>query len=213
MKDIFAKMNDWIIDLLTSSKVECANKDESRITLLSLSTVVQAFVILIENVSVVMSSSQELYPLCEDISGGAANRLLVKYKESSSMASLAKNGLLLFGWTMNLRNRCTFWMQNSADGNLHQSHMHNMPEELLCILEEATNSFDKRDLLQEDELWGNNLLEELQFLACQRIHQLHSEIHDKCQIAFASDDLEYSNNDQLVEAKKLAQFEESPRGR
>lgn len=198
VKDIFLKINDWIVDVVVHSIVSDTESTLSHSTLLSISAVINTFVILIKNVEVDMNLAQEIFPLCSKISHGSVNRLLSKYRELSSEMTLAKKGLLLYGWIMNLENRCKFWMQNSTDSNGSQI---DVPKELLCILEEATDSSD-----ENHKLWGYSLSEKLQFLSCQRIHQLHSEIHERQQIAFATDDLEFNNNGQIDEATNLVQF-------
>jgi hypothetical protein len=179
LKEVFSKMNAWLVNLSTKSETER--------NLQSISAVVGMLVVLLQNVRVDMNTANEMYPLCEEIITGSVHSLLRVNKV---------NGLCLCGWTVALQNKCEFWMGSSIENDESRNQWFHMPEELLQILSEATDSTS----IDETTVEG------LQFLACQRIQRLHREIQEKQKIVFASDELKYHSDSQLAEAKKLARF-------
>ena len=204
LKQIFSEMNHWIVQ--ASKK---GNGSPSSVAdIQSIAVVVRTFAILMKNSRVDEPTANEIYPLCQEILSGAVQGLVdAEGGDDPLSSSCTRDGLMLCGWLIDLKNRCDFWIRNSKE-NLPESFA--IPKQILGILDDAARHFseeehDDDDFMDTGKCAGSHL-EELQFLACHRIQQLHGEIHEKQRIAFATDAEEYSSVDEIAEARRLAVF-------
>lgn len=202
IKQIFSKMNNWV---MISSKMRDAG-DENNSTPLSITVIVRVFALLMRYVRIDIATSHEIYPLCHEIMSSSIYALLGEIDSPSSIRTdCVKDGLILCGWTLDLANRCNFWLKNNKKKDCMKELT--IPSSLIKILDEAVTHVSEGVPDSSVEMsWIESSLIQLQFLACHRIQQLHGRIHEKQRVAFVTDSKEYDTAKDIAEARKLAVF-------
>ena len=161
--------------------------------------VIKVFCLLLKSSRVDATSAQELSPLCHDIGSSAVKALIPESTSLKSLDEKSKQGLLLSAWTLDMSNRCDFWLRNSSDTDKDDGF--DLPINVLSILSEGVDQVSKNSKVN---LHG--ALEEILRLACHRIQQLHGRIHEKQRISFATDVEEFNIEVDIQETKETANF-------
>ncbi|CAJ1969340.1 unnamed protein product [Cylindrotheca closterium] len=184
VKDTFTRLNDHIVRYA----------GEERSTHKSIDAVVSLLVLILQNVRIEMNTASEIYPLCEAVVNGAVQSII--HSHNSIRSPQSRNGLQLFGHAVALLNKCEFWIDRTSDKAREEASRYAIPHQLFEIFDGATLSTEV----------GQSVSQELQFLACQYVQRLHSQIQEKQQIMFSSDEAEFSNEQLVATAQKLAHF-------
>lgn len=158
----------------------------------TVSMVSALFILLLRNLRVDEHTSNRILSLCEESLAGSGSSLLARSKTCSPMA---KHGVRLCGWILDLRNRCSFWFPTD---NVLISFA--LPEALVALLENLREESTESDLVVDATY-------ELQFLACYRIQQLHSLIHQETLNDFSRDSSAPSHTEGLLgEVRRLVAY-------
>ncbi|KAL3938122.1 MAG: hypothetical protein SGBAC_006905 [Bacillariaceae sp.] len=181
IKEIFTSLDNWI--------VRHAGKES-----FSIDAVVSLMVLILQNVRIEMNTASEIYPLCGAMINGAVRSII--HADSSLGSPQSRNGLQLFGHAVALLNKCEFWIDRTSDKAREEVSRYAIPHQLFEILDKAADGAKVEESVNQ----------ELQFLACQYVQRLHSQIQEKQQIMFASDEAEFSNKELVVTAQKFARF-------
>ena len=147
---------------------------------------------LLRNVRIDSNSSRYINPICEKVISDPITSLI----ELDNARDL-NNAVTLYAWTLNLKNRCEFWLPDHH-ALLILPSIHRVLK--LRIAANCKND-NNRDDQDDDEL-----LQSLKFLACQRIQQLHGQLYDKQRLAYASDAEQYDTSSETLEARELVGF-------
>jgi len=158
LQQLFQKLDSWIIETM-NREVE---PDCGKVTV-----VANLFVVLLRHVSVDQHVASATSDICISALTGSVKSLL----ESEYVSATRRHGLELCGWTLDLKTRCTFWLGDEDDSPSRD-------DSFLRLLHALTNQAATNGNLIDNEASGA-IIDELQFLACYRIQQLHSLIH-KC---------------------------------
>jgi hypothetical protein len=198
---VFRDVNAWIEEFCKAGEEQPKASEEAG---LAISVVVRFFATLIRNVRVDKTTSSDIDSLCRGIMDGSV-RVLIGENDirTSKVFHLVKEGLTLCGWTIELQTRCAFWMGNEKD-NLAPVE-DDMPAQIVDILTQATKVVG----IENPKGKGmDQIMDELLFLSCHRIQQLHSIIHEQQRIEFASvsDSTEVRSKEYVAEAKRLTAF-------
>jgi hypothetical protein len=193
IKKIVSEYSIWI-----QSESDSSNSG-SNSTRDAMPIVIKVFCLLLKSSRVDAASAHELSPLCQDIGSKAVKALI---PESSSLRSLndqSRQGLLLCAWTLDMSNRCDFWLKNSREAD-KDDHF-DLPFCVLSILSEGVDQISNNSNID-----FNGAQEEMLLLACHRLQQLHGRIHEKQRVSFASDAEEFSISADIQETKDTANF-------
>ena len=161
--------------------------------------VLKVFCLLLKSSRVDASSAQELSLLCHDIGTTAVKALIPESTSLKSLDEKSRQGLLLSAWTLDMSNRCDFWLRNSSDTDKDDGF--DLPSSVLFILSEGVEQVSKNSKIN---LHG--ALKEILPLACHRLQQLHGRIHEKQRISFATDADEFNIGVDIQETKETANF-------
>ena len=202
LQKIFSNVNESIVSGSFSER----NKFGREVTHVASAVVTQFLVGLIQNVRVDSNSFSDIYPICNEIMNGSVVFLTRSGEESSGKILESKgnmkNALIICAWTVHLKNRCEFWIDEKIESSNTENF--SIPPALHHILKDATTTVGVRVLKSKRS--DPNVLESLKFLACQRIQQLHGECYEKQRLAYATDAKEYSTASETLEAQKLVGF-------
>jgi hypothetical protein len=158
----------------------------------TISMVSALFILLLRNLRVDEHTSKRILSLCDESLAGSGSSLLAMSKTCSP---LVKHGIRLCGWILDLRNRCSFWLPNDDELSLID-----LPEALVTLLENLREDSTDLDLVVDAP-------QELQFLACYRIQQLHSLIHQQTLNDFSRDSGASPHTEGLLaEVRRLVMF-------
>lgn len=198
---VFRDVNAWIEEFCKAVEEQPKASEEAS---LAISVVVRFFATLIRNVRVDKTTSSDIDSLCRRIMDGSV-RVLIGESDirTSKVFHLVKEGLTLCGWTIELQTRCAFWMVKERD-NLAPVE-DDMPAQIVDILTQATKFVGIRN----PKGYGmNQIMDELLFLSCHRIQQLHSIIHEqqRIELASVSASTEVRSKEYVAEAKRLTAF-------
>ena len=174
IKDLFGILNLWIQHGTGALGGDMPSMED-------IAFAVSLFVLLIRYVRVNNHTSADVFALCEEAIKKTVYALMNgPHGGGSSKHALKKEAIVLTGWLVDLRNRCTFWYDRSDEAN-SESNLDVIPE----ILEElglvfAKNSTDE-DVMTESIACGYNgsMLDEIQFLLIHRIRELHTAIYEE----------------------------------
>jgi hypothetical protein len=198
---VFRDVNAWIEEFCKAGEEKPEASEEAG---LAMSVVVRFFATLIRNVRVDKTTSSDIDSLCRGIMDGSV-RVLIGENDirTSKVFHLVKEGLTLCGWTIELQTRCAFWMGNEKD-NLAPVE-DDMPAQIVDILTQATKFVGTKN---QREKGMDQIMDELLFLSCHRIQQLHSIIHEqqRIELASVSASTEVRSQEYVVEAKRLTAF-------
>lgn len=198
-QSLFEILNDWLV------KEATALISQTDATLVgAVSIVTTLFVLLLRNIRVNEHTSKDILALCEKSLEQSGSILLTPAKEGPS--DLAKDGIRLCGWIVDLQNRCAFWSSSPDAVELVSLHH---AEALRLVLKELSE--DLVNANSSSKSLGVELYKtaryELQFLACYRIQQLHSLIHQKQRDNYSNGLSALSEeNELLAEARRLVGF-------
>lgn len=195
IKQVVSNFNEWI---LQSAVPTSWTSEQNGARNASIALVVSVFCLLLKTTRIDASSGSDLSPLCLEI-GSSIQALMGTTASLESVDFLAKRGLQLCGWTIDLKNRCDFWLRNSREEETH--HDFAIPDAVSAVLAEAVE-----EVVEGAENKGGNALEELQLLACHRLQQLHGNIHEKQRVAFATEAEEFGFAIDVKETKQIATF-------
>ena len=188
IQQIFDDVTAWVqtsCDLLESSRRRMESEH-------AISVVVAFFAMFVRYVRVEKATSSTIDSICQGIQIDCVDLLL---KVASGGSTLFKEGLMLCGWAIELQTRCIFWIGN--EGGTVQAEI---PQRIIDIL---------ASVVSESPLSNKDIastLNELQFLACHRIKQLHSIIHEQERMELTSGLSGFSSSNYAVEAHKLTAF-------
>eukprot|EP00536_Pseudo-nitzschia_multiseries_P012516 jgi/Psemu1/68346/estExt_Genemark1.C_4820020 len=171
----------------------------------------KALVGLLKDVRVDSNSSNELYPICNDILRGSVAGLIGSGSESDDECGYLTNAVVLCAWTIHLKNRCEFWVGNNHNHNdkptesSGDDNISGIPPVIRRLLDDAIRGKTEQHQHRDRDRDGDRS-EALRFLACQRIQQLHGECYEKQRLAYASDAEKYSTAQESAEARELVGF-------
>jgi len=180
---LFKTFDDWIMKEVPMLQSHADSKDVQTLHGF-LSVVATLFVSLLRNLRVDEHSSNEVSSLCHRSLLNCVSLLITQTqkddikkaflsqskndskmtKRQKRIKQFVKDTLLLFGWILDLQNRCSFW-SSSKDLFTELSGDKNIQ----CLVEKT---------LYEDNYLILAAPEELQFVALYRIQQLHSLIYE-----------------------------------
>ena len=202
---LFEIFNSWIVKEVSSMQVYDVQSVEP------ISIVAGLFVLLLRNLRVDEHTSKQILSLCQQSLAGCGSILLARSKGCAGSLELAKDGIRLCGWIVDLQNRCSFWSSAADVAELSSLHQ---PEEFLSLLQGLRGDSAKSEGAVNDRSDLYKIARcELQFLACYRIQQLHSLIHQKQRDEFSLDsNASSSKNELLIEARRLVDFVVSSAG-
>ena len=198
LRKIFTDMNGWIEEASHMYLGEKGDAQNSKNGALVISSIVRLFSIVVQNVRVDMATAQEIYASSQDILNVAVTGLLGDGNLDPRLTDCLKDALLLCTWSIDLKNRCDFWIRNSQEKGTIETIA--IPQPIINLINNAMDSVRTNQRAPIDGC------QELQFLACYRIHQLHTDIHEKQRIAFVTDSSEYDSSQDIADAAKLARF-------
>lgn len=195
---LFNIFNTWI-----EEEMSLVENDDTR-SVEPIAIVSGLFVLLMRSLRVDEHTSKQILPLCQASLVDFASALLVRSRNCVRSAELAKHGILLCGWILDLQNRCSFWSVSHVD---EQSSLH-QPEPLLKLLRALNASLTKPGAVVETQQNIHTTARyELQFLACYRIQQLHSHLHQQERDDFPQNCTSPSTReDFLSEARRLVDY-------
>jgi hypothetical protein len=198
---VFRDVNAWIEEFCKAGEEQPKASEEAG---LAISVVVRFLATLIRNVRVDKTTSSDIDSLCRGIMDGSV-RVLIGESDirTSKVFHLMKEGLTLCGWTIELQTRCAFWMGNEKD-NLAPVE-DDMPAQIVDILSQATKAVG---IKYPKGKGMDQIMDELLFLSCHRIQQLHSIIHEqqRIELASASASTEVMSKEYVAEARRLTAF-------
>ena len=186
LRKIFSDVNDFIVN----GSFVGDDKLSSEVSTIATTVVTKHLVGLLQNVRVDTNSFNDIYPICGEIMDGSV-KSLTRY--SGDM----KNALVICAWTIHLKNRCEFWIDEKQIEPSGEDQF-GVPRVLHEALNNAASSVSK--------ISDPDVLEPLKFLACQRIQQLHGDCYEKQRLAYATDGEQYSTAKEKLEAKELVGF-------
>lgn len=206
---LFKTFDDWIVNEVPMLQSHADSKDVQTLHGF-LSVVATLFVSLLRNLRVDEHSSNEVSSLChhsllncvsllitQTQKDDIKNAFLSQSKNDSKMTErqrrlkqFVKDTLLLFGWILDLQNRCSFWSSSK-----HLFTELSGDKDIQCLVEKT---------LDEDNYLILAAPEELQFVALYRIQQLHSLIYETQKEEFS---LEVSRKGEFQrQAQRLVNF-------
>ena len=184
--------------------------------------VIGAFILFIRSIRIDQYSAGEIKMLCErsvdtsipalvsDSVGGESEENELDPFDLAEMSSNAVHGVSLCGWLIDAHTRCSFWLDLNFDEVAGSSLLSGgSRQSMLKLLLHAANS---QKATGDKNLFRNHSLQtSLQHLACHRIEQLHSMIHQKEQIEnvasqLGEDDGSKGSADLIAEARLLVDF-------
>jgi Urb2/Npa2 family len=193
VKEIVSGYSLWI-DSNAASRGTGSNRVND-----AMPVVVNVFCLLLRSARVDAASAHELSPLCRDIGSIAVTALVPASASLKSSDYQTRLGLLLCAWTLDLGNRCNFWLRNSRQADKDDDF--DLPISVSSILSEGVEQ-----ILSNTKVELHGSLEEIQLLACNRLQQLHSRIHEKQRVSFATDAEEFSIETDVQETTDVANF-------
>ena len=199
VQDLFHDLSDWIqkaSEKVNSQGLRTVKKKSSKEDLptdeaIGVSFAVNLFVLLIRNVRVDHHTSVGIATLCDEAMKMAARPLIagtyVGNSDNHAVSEMKRHALVLCGWLLDLRTRCAFWL-NESDQNGDTFSKGGRIDVITSILEdlallgtsagEGTVEGDEALKKLQDSVYGT-MLDEVQFLMCHRICELHSLIHEE----------------------------------
>jgi hypothetical protein len=167
VKDLFKILNVWIQEHSNGFHLSAGTSE--------VSFAVSLFVLLIQNVRVDKHTSAEVARLCDDAIEKAVHPLIQESRAEGSCAEhLKREGLMLTGWLVDLKNRCAFWQDRTHEDNKESS---------LDIVPAILKESGLAEILASDdcmsEAVSGSLSHEIQFLLLHRIRELHIAIYEE----------------------------------
>ena len=165
ISQLFTTLNSWIVHAMEQNEMA---------DICYVAVVSTLFVALVRHVSVDQHSASDISELCTTSLAGSVTALLGT--NHTPTAAIRKYGLALCGWTLDLKTRCAFWL---GDDNESINIDISSENSFLPLLNKAVDSVNGDQGLYL-ETFGS-IMDELHFLACYRVQQLHSLIHKRQQ--------------------------------
>ncbi len=201
LQKIFSNVNHSIM----SGSFSEDGKVSQEVAAVASDVLTKFFVGLLQNVRVDSNSFNDIYPICKDILKGSVVSLLKSGRKNSGKISKStgniNNALMVCAWTIHLKNRCEFWIEEKKTDLSDDEENFGIPQELQQMLDDAANCIGSDSYSNDPAVLGS-----LKFLACQRIQQLHVECHEKQRLAYAMNAKEYSTTSHTAEAQNLVNF-------
>lgn len=191
-KDLFGILNVWIHERATQVGV---------LDSADLSLVVSLFVLLIKNVRVDEHTASTAAALCNDSITKAVYPLIEgSTKVKATDEGLKREGLVLTGWLVELKNRCAFWLDESQEtGEKNANELENVP----AILEASGLA----KILADDEFTSESISRSMshavQFLLLHRIRELHTVIFEAQRAELTGPRNDRSASSPMEEARRL----------
>ena len=158
VKDLFDILNLWIQE---RAKLPTDSGG-------GVSFAVSMFVLLIQSVRVDKHTSVDISALCDE----SINKAVLPLIRSSCNRNLKREGLMLTGWLLDLKNRCAFWLDHLDE--IDKENSDESDDIVSTILKESGLS----NILTEDQAVTEDA-NEIQFLLLHRIRELHTGIYEE----------------------------------
>ena len=213
-----------LFDESISKIAKATGNDESGETE-SLRYVVSVFVLFLRSIRIDTFSAAEIKSLCESSVRTSITALVSEGNFNGSdngdfaqigltgISSRAEHGISLCGWLVDVHTRCSFWLDLSFDDVAGSSLLTGGSPQSGAMLQLLLTAANSQPKTGEQSFSENPPLQAaLQHLACHRIEQLHSMIHQKEQLEnvasqLGEDDVELNGSANLIaEARLLVGF-------
>ena len=186
--------------------------------------VIGAFILFLRSIRIDKNSAAEIKMLCErsvDASipalvsesiGGESDKEELDPTAIAGMSPNAVHGVSLCGWLIDAHTRCSFWLDLNFDDVAGSSLLSGKSRQSTAMLKLLLHAANAQKATGDNNLFRNHSLQtSLQHLACHRIEQLHSMIHQKEQLEnvasqLGEDDGSKGSAALIAEARLLVDF-------
>lgn len=164
----------------------------------SIATTVELLAGPVRSVRIDENTHVEILQVMLDVLHGSVQDLLDSgNKDGPSSSVLFAHAVTLCSYALESSNHCRFWFVGEQSQQNNLVH-YKIPRAIQAALDAAVD--------RQNNSVGKSLQHEIQFLACQRIRQLHAEMLETESISFAIQQAEDAGHSKIAEARRLAAF-------
>jgi hypothetical protein len=206
IQELFGDLNKWIrirSNEVNSGAAPSVGDTGSE----DMSLVVTLFVLLIRNVRVDKHTAVGVATLCDEAIETAVRPLIVGHE-------LKREALVLSGWLVDLRTRCAFWLDECKENSKEDSFdifavffkdfgLANSSVDVNMMAYDTEHAEGSAKL--NDSAYGP-MLNEIQFLLCHRIRELHSSIYEDQRAELTHQEGSLRSSALVREARRLVNF-------